>query len=58
MRQYVWLDEPCGEIGPLRIAKRYYSMELLFEGFESKEVVAEDEVVVQEVVVGDALLAW
>ena len=24
VRQYVWLDEPYGEIGPLRIAKRYY----------------------------------
>ena len=23
VRQYVWLDEPYGEIGPLRIAKRY-----------------------------------
>ena len=26
MGQYVWLDEPYGEIGPLRIAERYYSI--------------------------------
>jgi hypothetical protein len=37
------------------------SSKLLFECFEGKEVVAEDEAVVEEVVVGNALLgvvAW
>jgi len=26
VRQYVWLDEPYSETGPLRIAKRYYTI--------------------------------
>jgi len=30
VRQYVWLDEPYGEIGPLRIAKRYYNLSFMW----------------------------